>query len=197
MNEETVMKHLRESGAFLEGHFLLSSGLHSPSYVQCGQLLQYPGRAGLVCAALAELFKEERPDSVVGPALGGILVAYETARALGARALFTERAEGEMAFRRGFVLSPGEKVLVAEDIVTTGGSVQETIAAVRARGGQVVGVAAIGNRNGGNPFDVPFRSLASLDFPTYDPGECPLCASMGPPVKPGSRPPAADRTLRQ
>ena len=187
MNEETVMTHLKESGAFLEGHFLLSSGLHSPAYIQCALLLQQPGRAGLVCAALADLWKEERPDVVVGPALGGILVAYELARALGSRALFTEREEGAMTFRRGFVLEAKEKVLVAEDIVTTGKSAKETIEVVRSLGSDVVGVAAIGNRNQGNPFNVPFKSLISLGFPTHRADDCPLCREGSKPVKPGSR----------
>lgn len=187
MNNETVMNHLRESGAFLEGHFLLSSGLHSPAYVQCALLLQEPGRAGLVCSGLADIWREERPDVVVGPALGGILVAYELARSLGARALFTEREEGVMTFRRGFTLTEGEKVLVAEDIVTTGKSAKEAVEAVRKAGGDVIGVAAIGDRNGGNPFDVPFRALINLEFPTYQAEDCPLCAEVGAPVKPGSR----------
>lgn len=187
MNEETVMSHLKESSAFLEGHFLLSAGNHSPAYCQCAQLLQHPGRAGLVCAGLAELWKEEQPDVVVGPALGGILVAYEVARALGARALYTERIDGEMTLRRGFAIAPEDKVLVTEDIVTTGKSAKEALAVVRATGATIVGVAAIGNRNPGNPFDVPFKSLVNLEFPTYKPDECPLCAEMGDPVKPGSR----------
>jgi len=192
MNEEEVMHHLKESRAFLEGHFLLSSGLHSPAYVQCAQLLQHPGRAGLVCAALAELWKDERPDVVVGPALGGILVAYELGRALGARALFTERENGRMTLRRGFMIEPGERVLLSEDIVTTGKSAKESIEVVRAMGATVIGVAAIGNRNEGNPFDVPFRSLINLNFPTYRAEECPLCAEGGTPVKPGSRTVAKD-----
>ena len=187
MNEEAVMNHLRETGALLEGHFLLSSGLHSPAYVQCAQLLQQPGRAGVVCAALAELWKEERPDVVLGPALGGILVAYEVGRALGARAIFSERENGIMTLRRGFTLEKGEKVLVTEDIVTTGKSAKETIEVIRGLGAEVIGVASIGNRNPGNPFDVPFRALVKLDFPTYQADDCPLCAEMGPPVKPGSR----------
>jgi orotate phosphoribosyltransferase len=187
MNEEAVLNHLKESEAFLEGHFLLSSGLHSPAYIQCAQLLQYPGRAGLVCAALAAMWEEERPDVVVGPAIGGILVAYEVARALGARALFSERVDGEMMFRRGFLLKPTDKVLVTEDIVTTGKSAKEAIAAIRAAGGNVIGAAAIGDRNGGNPFDVPFKALVSVNFPTYTAEECPLCSTMGAPVKPGSR----------
>ncbi len=187
MNEEAVLTHLKESGAFLEGHFLLSAGNHSPAYVQCAQLLQQPGRAGLVCAALAELWKDEQPDVVVGPALGGILVAYEVARALGARALFTERVNGEMTMRRGFTIAPNERVLVTEDIVTTGKSAKEAIEVVRATGATIVGVGSIGNRSARNPFDEPFKALIKLDFPIYQPDDCPLCAEMGEPVKPGSR----------
>ncbi len=187
MDEKAAIEILKECGAFLEGHFLLSSGLHSPAYIQCAQLLQYPGRAGAVCAALAEQWKEERPDVVVGPALGGILAAYETARALGARALFTERQEGAMQFRRGFILEPNDRVLVTEDIVTSGQSAKETIDVIRERGGAGVGVAAIGNRNPKNPFDLPFRYMVQFDFPVYQPDDCPLCAAGGSPVKPGSR----------
>jgi len=187
MDQEAVINHLKECGAFLEGHFLLSSGLHSPAYIQCALLLQQPGRAGLVCAALAELWQDESPDVVVGPALGGILVAYEVGRALGARALFTERVDGVMTLRRGFFLEPNEKVLVTEDIVTTGKSAKEAIEVVRASGATVIGVASIGDRSKENPFDVPFRALIKLDFPTYGAEECPLCAEGGTAVKPGSR----------
>lgn len=187
MDEKNVIEVLKECRAFLEGHFQLSSGLHSPAYVQCAQLLQHPGRAGMVCAALADLWKEERPDVVVGPALGGILVAYEVARALGTRALFTERKDGVMMLRRGFAIGEGERILVAEDIVTSGKSVKETVEVVRSAGGEILGVAAIGNRNAGNPFDVPFRALAKFDFPVHQPDACPLCEKGIPLEKPGSR----------
>jgi orotate phosphoribosyltransferase len=150
-------------------------------------LLQHPGSAGVVCAALADLWKEERPDVIVGPALGGILVAYETARALGAKALFTERKEGEMKLRRGFTISPSDRIVVSEDIVTSGKSAKETIKVLQEAGGNVIGVTSIGNRNPDNPFDLPFRSLVHFDFPVYQPDDCPLCREGAPLVKPGSR----------
>ena len=187
MDEKSTIEILKECGAFLEGHFLLSSGLHSPAYVQCAPLLQHPGRAGTVCAALADLWMEERPDVVVGPALGGILVAYEVARALGAKALFTERREGVMELRRGFEVAETDRILVAEDIVTSGKSAGETIDVIQKAGGKVIGVTAIGNRNPDNPFDHPFRTLVKLDFPVYEAGDCPLCREGVPLVKPGSR----------
>lgn len=187
MDEKATLDVLRECSAFLEGHFLLSSGMHSPAYCQCAQLLQHPGRAGMVCAALADLWRDERPDVVVGPALGGILVAYEVARALGAQALFTERKDGIMQLRRGFTVNSNQKILVAEDIVTSGGSAKETIEVIRKEGGEVIGVTAIGNRNEGNPFDLAFKYLVKLDFPAYQPGDCPLCKQGSEPEKPGSR----------
>lgn len=187
MDPKAAEALLKECGAFLTGHFVLSSGLHSPAYVQCAQLFQHPGRAGIACAALADQWREEAPDVVVGPALGGILVAYETARALGARALFMERKDGVMRLRRGFSVGPQDRILVAEDIVTSGKSVQETLAALESLGGEIVGVAAIGNRSGGNPFDLPFRYLLDLDFPVYEPEACPLCKEGKPIEKPGSR----------
>ena len=165
LDEQAAVEVLKESGAFLEGHFLLSSGMHSPAYVQCAQLLQYPGKAGLVCAAIAELWKEERPDVVVGPAMGGILVAYEVARALGARALFTERVDGEVMLRRGFTVEPSEKILLCEDIVTSGKSAREAIEALRKMGGNVIGATSIGNRSNENPFDVPFKALVPFRLP--------------------------------
>jgi orotate phosphoribosyltransferase len=187
MDEKSTIEILKECGAFLEGHFLLSSGLHSPAYVQCAQLLQHPGRAGLICAALADQWKDERPDVVVGPALGGILVAYEVARALGARALFTERKDGVMELRRGFTVEKNDRILVTEDIVTSGKSAREAIDAIRKAGGNVIGMAAIGNRNSGNPFDLPFKFLVPFEFPVYQPDDCPLCTGGEPLVKPGSR----------
>lgn len=186
-DENKIIEVLKECSAFLEGHFLLSSGLHSPAYVQCAQLLQYPGRAGMICAELADMWKEEKPDVIVGPALGGVLVAYEVARALGAKALFTERKDGVMMFRRGFEVSEKDRIIVTEDIVTSGKSAKETIEVIRQAGGNVIGVSSIGNRNPENPFDLPFRYLAKFDFPVHQPDDCPLCATMGPPIKPGSR----------
>jgi orotate phosphoribosyltransferase len=187
MDENKIKEILKECDAFLEGHFVLSSGLHSPAYVQCALLLQHPGSAGVVCAAMADLWKEERPDVIVGPALGGIVVAYEMARALGARALFTERKDGVMKLRRGFSISPDDKIVVSEDIVTSGKSAKETVEVIREAGGNVIGVTSIGNRNPDNPFDLPFRSLVRFDFPIYQPDDCPLCREGVELVKPGSR----------
>jgi orotate phosphoribosyltransferase len=180
---------LEASGALLRGHFRLSSGLHSPAYVQCARLLEDPGRARQVGRGLAQRLAAYRPDSVLSPALGAILVGHETAAALGVQFRFTEREAGKMVLRRGFALAPGERVVVVEDAVTTGGSTRETTAAARAAGAEVVAVGAILDRSGGaNPFDVPFESLVTLDLPTYRPDDCPLCREGSPAVKPGSRP---------
>lgn len=188
MEESSVLDVLKECNAFLEGHFLLSSGLHSPAYVQCAQLLQYPGRAGLICAAIAELWKEERPDVVVGPAMGGIIVAYEVARALGAKALFTERVDGVVQLRRNFQIHKNDKIIVSEDIITSGKSAKEAVKALQDMGGNVIGVTSIGNRSKSNPFDIPFKPLVNFDFPVFQPDSCPLCEKgEGPAIKPGSR----------
>jgi len=188
MDDQAVLEVLKGCGAFLEGHFLLSSGAHSPAYIQCAQLLQYPGRAGMICAALSEQWKEERPDVVVGPAMGGIIVAYEVARALGAKALFTERVDNKVLLRRNFTIDKSDKIIVSEDIVTSGKSAIETIDALREMGGNVIGVTSIGNRSKSNPFDIPFKALIDLDFPVYQPDDCPLCdKGESPAIKPGSR----------
>lgn len=183
---------LEASGALLRGHFRLSSGLHSPAYVQCARLLEDPGRARRVGRGLAQRLAPYAPDSVLSPALGAILIGHETAAALGVRFQFAERDGGAMVLRRGFALAPGERVVVVEDAVTTGGSTRETAAAARAAGAEVVAVGAIldrsDRRGGTHPFDVPFESLVSLDLPTYRPEDCPLCREGSPAVKPGSRP---------
>ncbi|HLG14621.1 MAG TPA: orotate phosphoribosyltransferase [Blastocatellia bacterium] len=177
-----------ETGALLEGHFLLTSGLHSSRYLQCALVLQYPQHAEWVGKALAGEFANEGIKAVVAPAIGGIVVAHETARALGARALFTERVAGVMTLRRGFQIDEGERVLVVEDVVTTGGSTCETIDAAVNAGGIVVGAGSVVDRSGG-AVDVGVRRIAllTLDVPTYEPGECPLCAQGIPAIKPGSR----------
>ncbi|MDQ7779875.1 MAG: orotate phosphoribosyltransferase [Planctomycetota bacterium] len=183
----------KKSGAFLEGHFVLSSGLHSSAYVQCAKALESPRLAGKLCRALAKKWRAGgggKIDCVVGPALGGIVVAYELARALGCRALFMERVEGKLTLRRGFALEAGERVLVSEDVVTTGGSAQETIMEAERLGARVVGVAALVDRGGGRSFGKPFVSLLNLQPPIYDPAECPLCKRGIPAEKPGSRTPA-------
>jgi len=186
---EAILEVFREAGALLEGHFLLSSGLHSPKYLQCALVLQDPARAERLCSRLARAFADDRVETVVGPAMGGILVAYELARALGATAIFAEREEGRMRLRRGFRIEPGERVLLAEDVVTTGGSLREVLALVREAGAEVVGVAALVDRTSGRDpaFGMPLTALVQLDVPTHVPEECPLCREGVPVVKPGSR----------
>jgi len=186
---ETILETFREAGALLEGHFLLSSGLHSPKYLQCALVLQDPARAERLCGRLARAFADDRVETVVGPAMGGILVAYELARALGATAIFAEREEGRMRLRRGFRIEPGRRVLLAEDVVTTGGSLREVLAIVREAGAEVVGVAALVDRTSGRDpgFGMPLTALVQLDVPTHVPEECPLCREGVPVVKPGSR----------
>jgi orotate phosphoribosyltransferase len=178
---------LAASGALCEGHFLLSSGLHSPRYVQCALLLEEPRRAAWVGRALGERLRPLAVDSVLAPAMGGLIVGHEVASALGVPFRFTERREGRMELRRGFRLRPGERVAVVEDVVTTGRSTRETMEVAAAAGAAVVAVAAIIDRAGGNPFAVPFHALLPLSFPTWPAGECPLCAAGGSPEKPGSR----------
>lgn len=189
MNEAEVLSLFRRSGALLEGHFLLSSGLHSPGYLQCALVLQFPRDAEALGTALGAAVRSLSPTAVLSPALGGIVIGQEVGRALGIRAVFAERQDGALTLRRGFSLESGDRVLVVEDVVTTGGSTRETMQVARASGGQVVGAAAIVNRSGGPAeFDVPFASLLDIDLPTYEPDKCPLCAQGLPVVKPGSRP---------
>jgi orotate phosphoribosyltransferase len=183
-----VLDRFRRVGALLEGHFRLTSGLHSPGYLQCALVLQHPAEAEACGRAIADRVRHLAPNAVLSPALGGIVIGHEVARALGVRAVFAERQDGTLMLRRGFTLSPGEKVLVVEDVVTTGGSTRETIEVARARGAQVVGAASIIDRSGGTQtLDVPFSALATVSLPTYEPAACPLCAAGSPVVKPGSR----------
>src|SRR5215471_18593871 len=184
----TPLSLFESSGALLRGHFLLTSGLHSPAYLQCALVLQNPANAEALGRDLAEKFKDEKIDAVVAPAIGGIIVAHEAARALGVRALFAEREAGVMTLRRGFRLAEGERVLVVEDVVTTGGSTRETIDAVRRAGGLVVGAGSLVDRSGGAvDLGVPRAALMTLSVPTYDPADCPQCREGLPAVKPGSR----------
>jgi orotate phosphoribosyltransferase len=188
MNRDTLLDLFRRSSALLEGHFLLSSGLHSPGYLQCALVLQRPTDATALGSALAERVKELRVATVLSPALGGIIIGHEVARALGGRALFAEREGGVLTLRRGFSLAPAERVLVVEDVVTTGLSTKETVQVARAAGAEVVAAAAIIDRSGGAVnLDVPLHALAELRLPTYQPDQCPLCAQGVPLVKPGSR----------
>jgi orotate phosphoribosyltransferase len=192
--EHILMQMLEESGALRRGHFLLSSGLHSEAYVQCALLLEDPVRARKVGHDLADLLRSYHPDSVLSPALGGVIVGHEVAAALGVPFRFTERKGEEMGLRRGFNLRQGERVVVIEDVVTTGRSTLETAALATTRGARVVAVGAIIDRSAGrDPFDVPFKSLLQLDLPSYQPNECPACRTGALPAeKPGSRPEAAN-----
>lgn len=188
-NEEEILNIFRQKGALLEGHFLLTSGLHSPKYLQCALVLQYPDLATQLCFNLAGQFRgEEKPDFVIAPALGGIIVAQEVAKALGVRAIFAERQEGKLTLRRGFTINPGEKALVVEDVVTTGGSTKETMRVVIENGGVVVAAGAIIDRSGATAeFGVPFKALVTLAIDTFQPKDCPLCQKGVPFIKPGSR----------
>jgi orotate phosphoribosyltransferase len=187
---EDFLPIFKERAAVLEGHFLLSSGLHSPRYVQCARVLMDPALATRLCAALAESLRDAfraPPSVVVAPALGGVLVAHEVARAFGVRGLFTERQDAAMVLRRGFALEPGERVVVVEDVITTGGSTREVMDAVRGLGGVVEAVGCLIDRSGGVDLGVPLRGLVRFEVPTYRADACPLCAGGSAPVKPGSR----------
>jgi orotate phosphoribosyltransferase len=181
-----VIEQLKQSEALLEGHFLLSSGRHSNRYCQCAKLLQYPDKAAKVLAVVAGKLKDIQVDMVVGPAMGGIIVAYELGRQLGVPAIFTEREEGKMTLRRGVEVHTGQRVLITEDVVTTGKSSLETIDALKRYGVEIVGIACIANRNtediGYSIFDA-----IKLDIESWEPENCPLCKQGIPVVKPGSR----------
>ncbi len=188
MNREDLLDLFRRCSALLEGHFRLSSGLHSPGYLQCALVLQHPQHAAALGGELADRVRELRPTTVLSPALGGLIIGHEVARALGARAIFAEREDGVLRLRRGFSVNEAERVLVVEDVVTTGGSTRETMQVARAAGAQVVAAVAIVDRSGGTAaLDVPLHALLELQLPTYDPTGCPLCASGVPIQKPGSR----------
>ena len=188
MRPSEVMRLFQGCGAWLEGHFVLSSGLHSREYLQCALILQHPTLAARACQALGQRFLSDEITCVAGPALGGILVAYETARQLGVRAVFAERQDGKLQMRRGFHVGPKDRVLVVEDVVTTGGSVEELIDLVRAAGASVVGVGALVDRSSGwASFDVKYHALLSLDLKTFPPDTCPLCKEGVPILRPGSR----------
>jgi orotate phosphoribosyltransferase len=192
MTDRQVIELLTESRALLDGHFRLSSGLHSAQYLQCAVALQHPTVAEKLGRALAARWRKSSTgqiSAVVAPALGGVIIGHELGRALGTRACFTERVSGEMTLRRGFELGPGLSVLVVEDVVTTGKSTLETIDVIRFFGGEPVGVACIANRSDKPQVgDFPLVSLVSLDIPTYPEEDCPQCAAREPIQKPGSRP---------
>jgi orotate phosphoribosyltransferase len=188
LSREELLGLLRETNALKSGHFKLTSGLHSQQYVQCAQLLKEPGIAEKVCKDLAERFRAESPEIVVGPALGGIIAAYEVARSLNVPGIFAERENGKMTLRRGFEVKEGQKALVIEDVITTGGSSQEVVELLQGLGAKVIGVGSIIDRSGGKTkLTVPFKSLIKLEIETYQPENCLLCAQGVEIVKPGSR----------
>ncbi len=176
-NEADLIELLKQTGVIMEGHFLLTSGRHSGCFLQCSQLLQYPQHAEKFCRLMAEPFQNRQIDTVIGPAMGGVILAYETARALGARALFAERTDGgEMVLRRGFQIKAGEKVLVVEDAVSTGGSVRKVIDLLNRIGSEITGVSVLIDRTSGNvDFGVPMQALLSLEIESFAPEDCPLC----------------------
>ena len=188
MNQETLLNIFRSTQALLEGHFLLSSGLHSPQYFQCAKVLQYPEHLETLCSEIAKHFSDSEVDVVVSPAIGGIAVGQEVGRQLRCRTIFAERENGIMTLRRGFALRPNERVLAVEDVVTTGGSIKEVIDMVGKLQAQTVGVGFIVDRSAGKvQFDVPKFSLLEMDVVTFDPASCPLCEKGMPVIKPGSR----------
>jgi len=188
MTSKEVLDIYKKTGALLTGHFLLSSGLHSEQYLQSALVLQQPDIATKLCAALADNFKNSGIEVVIAPALGGVFVSHETARALRVRALFAERVNGELTLRRGFAIKPAERVLVVEDVITTGKSTKETIEVVKKAGGVVVAAGALVDRSGGKAdIGVTCRSLVTLTVPAYTADACPMCKAGSTPTKPGSR----------
>lgn len=188
MKADQVLGEFKKGGALLEGHFKLSSGLHSTIYLQCALVLQFPEKAELFGRAIGEQWQGKQIELVASPAIGGLIIGHEVARALGARFIWTERQEGEMTLRRGFAVEPGERVLVVEDVVTTGGSTRETVEALKKTNADVLGAASIIDRSSGKAdVGVPRTALATLDVKSVEPSECDLCRSGSEAVKPGSR----------
>ncbi len=187
---EEIMKRFEDAGAIQKGHFKLTSGVHSDTYIQCAQVMQYPEFMYNLCSELGKKFKGDDVDVIVGPAIGGIIMSHVMARILGpwVRAIFTERENGKMTLRRSFQIKKGEKVLVVEDVTTTGSSVMEVIDIVKSRHGKVVGVGVLIDRSGGRmDFGIRTKKLLTLDIKTYLPEECPLCKKGIQAIKPGSR----------
>jgi orotate phosphoribosyltransferase len=188
MTEKETLALYEKTGALMRGHFRLTSGLHSDVYLQSALVLQFPEHAAALGAALAAPFRDAAATTVLAPAIGGILVAHEVARALGSRCLFTERENGVMTLRRGFSLASGERCLVVEDVITTGGSTREVVECVERAGGLVVGVGSLIDRSGGAArFAVKRVALATVEARTWKPDECPLCTTGSQAIKPGSR----------
>ena len=188
MTEAEILEHFRATGALLEGHFLLSSGLHSPQYLQCALALRHPRDAARFGAAIGEQFAEQQFDAVVSPAIGGLIIGFAVAQSLGVPFFWTERENAVMIVRRGFAVAENEKLLVIEDVITTGGSTRECIAAVETLGAQVVAAASIIDRSGGAAdVGAPRVALAILNVPTFKPENCPMCERGETAIKPGSR----------
>lgn len=190
MEKQEVLRILEQTGAIQNGHFELTSGLHSPSYIQCALALQHPQHLQSLCKEIVEFYREEEEviDVVVAPAIGGIVVAQEVGRQFGVRSIFAERENDRMVLRRGFGFDQGENVLVVEDVITTGGSIKEVIQLVEQAGGLVIGVGCIVDRsNGKHKLDVPVVSVYKAKLVTYPPEKCPLCMQKKPLIKPGSR----------
>lgn len=187
MTQQDILAIFQQTHALLEGHFQLTSGLHSGHYFQCAKVLQYPKHTTSLCGLIANHFHDSHPDVVIAPALGGIVVAQEVGRQLDTRTMFTERKNGVMQLRRGFEINKGEKVLVCEDVITTGGSVQEVIDIVTSSGGNVIGVGAIVDRSNGKHQFQNFFAAMTMNVQTFQPNECPLCKQGIPVEKPGSR----------
>ncbi len=187
MTQTEILSVFKKTEALLEGHFQLTSGLHSPVYFQCAKVLQYPEYATLLCADIVQHFRSTRVDVVIAPAIGGVVVSQEVGRQLNVRTIFTERKEKAMELRRGFFIKPNENVLVCEDVITTGGSVQEVIEIVKQHQADVVGVASIVDRSNGKVSFPNFHPVLTMEAITYQPSSCPLCSQGIPVEKPGSR----------
>lgn len=188
MTQEQILKHFRETDALLEGHFILSSGLHSPKYLQCALALQNPQDAAKFGNAITENFNSEQFDTVASPAIGGLVIGFAVAQALNIRFIWTERENGAMSLRRGFSVKENERILVIEDVITTGGSTRECIEALERHGARVTNAASIIDRsNGRADVGVPRIALTSLDVPSYETVDCPMCAKGEVAIKPGSR----------
>ena len=188
LTRDNILNIFKDTEALPEGHFILTSGLHSASYFQCAKVFQYPWHAETLCRDIADRFKDEKIDVVVSPAVGGIVFGQEVGRLLNVRAIFSERIDGKMTLRRGFEISAGERVLLAEDVTTTGGSVKEVMELLKECGAEIVAVTAVVDRSGGKAqFGVPYFSLFQMEVTNYDPNDCTMCTAGSQAVKPGSR----------
>ena len=188
MTSSEIIEMLKEAEVLLEGHFLLTSGRHSDRYMQSAKIFQNAKYSVPLCAELAEKYKDDNIEVVIGPAIGAIQMAYEVGKQLGVKNIFAERENGKMTLRRGFTIDKGQRVLIVEDVVTTGGSVREVMELVKECGGEIVGIGSIVDRTGGKiDFGVPYKSAFSMDITSYEPDECPICKTGKPLVKPGSR----------